>query len=85
MPREIQTLREVIHHKPVAWICHAGWMAISADIIRGKRMTSFASIRDDMVNAVRDWVDAVSFSEGVRWCSSDRVQNGRRTARVPDG
>lgn len=43
--------------KPVAWICHAGWMAISADIIRDRRVTSFASIRDDMINAGGDWVD----------------------------
>lgn len=43
--------------KPVAWICHAGWMAVSADIIRGRKVTSFASIRDDMVNAGGDWVD----------------------------
>jgi protease I len=43
--------------KPVAWICHAGWMAVSADIIRNKRVTSFPSIRDDMVNAGGDWVD----------------------------
>ncbi|MBY6203968.1 type 1 glutamine amidotransferase domain-containing protein [Halomonas denitrificans] len=43
--------------KPVAWICHAGWMAVSADIVRGKRATSFESIRDDMVNAGADWVD----------------------------
>lgn len=43
--------------KPVAWICHAGWMAVSADIVRGKRVTSFESIRDDMVNAGADWVD----------------------------
>jgi protease I len=43
--------------KPVAWICHAGWMAVSADIVRGRRVTSFESIRDDMVNAGADWVD----------------------------
>ncbi|MDT8409578.1 MAG: type 1 glutamine amidotransferase domain-containing protein [Wenzhouxiangellaceae bacterium] len=43
--------------KPVAWICHAGWMAISADIIRDRRVTSFASIRDDMSNAGGNWVD----------------------------
>jgi len=43
--------------KPVAWICHAGWMAVSADIIRGRRVTSFPSIRDDMQNAGGDWVD----------------------------
>lgn len=46
-----------VARKPVAWICHAGWVAISADIIRGKRVTSFASIKDDMVNAGGDWVD----------------------------
>ncbi len=38
-------------NKPVAWICHAGWMAVSADIIRDRQVTSFSSIRDDMVNA----------------------------------
>ncbi len=43
--------------KPVAWICHAGWMAVSADIIRGRRVTSFPSIRDDMVNAGGEWAD----------------------------
>ena len=43
--------------KPVAWICHAGWMAVSADIIRSRRVTSFASIRDDMVNAGGEWMD----------------------------
>ena len=43
--------------KPVAWICHAGWMAVSADIVRGRRVTSFASIRDDMTNAGGEWVD----------------------------
>ena len=43
--------------KPVAWICHAGWMAISADVIRDRRVTSFASIRDDMINAGGNWVD----------------------------
>ena len=43
--------------KPVAWICHAGWMAVSANIIRGRRVTSFVAIRDDMVNAGGEWVD----------------------------
>ncbi|MFP4207333.1 MAG: type 1 glutamine amidotransferase domain-containing protein [Wenzhouxiangella sp.] len=46
-----------LEKKPVAWICHAGWMAISADIIRGRRVTSFASIRDDMINAGGEWMD----------------------------
>ncbi|NKI34282.1 type 1 glutamine amidotransferase [Wenzhouxiangella sp. XN79A] len=43
--------------KPVAWICHAGWVAASADIVRGRRVTSVASIKDDLVNAGAEWVD----------------------------
>jgi protease I len=43
--------------KPVAFICHAGWVPISAGILRGRRATSYTAIRDDMVNAGVDWVD----------------------------
>jgi len=43
--------------KPLAFICHAGWVPISAGIIAGRRATSFVAIRDDMVNAGCDWVD----------------------------
>jgi protease I len=43
--------------KVVAAICHAGWMPVSAGILRGKRATSFFSIKDDMVNAGATWVD----------------------------
>jgi protease I len=43
--------------KPIAFICHAGWVPISAGIIEGRRATSYAAIKDDMVNAGVDWVD----------------------------
>ena len=43
--------------KPVAFICHAGWVPISARILNGRRATSVGAIRDDMVNAGTDWVD----------------------------
>ncbi|MBX6377631.1 MAG: type 1 glutamine amidotransferase [Clostridia bacterium] len=43
--------------KVVAAICHAGWMLVSAGLVRGRRVTSFFSIRDDMVNAGGLWVD----------------------------
>jgi protease I len=43
--------------KVIAAICHAGWMLASAGIVEGKKVTSFFSIRDDMVNAGADWVD----------------------------
>ncbi|MCC5947816.1 MAG: type 1 glutamine amidotransferase [Nitriliruptoraceae bacterium] len=43
--------------KPIAFICHAGWVPISAGIIRGRTATSFTAIKDDMVNAGCEWVD----------------------------
>ncbi|MCS7234401.1 MAG: type 1 glutamine amidotransferase domain-containing protein [Armatimonadota bacterium] len=43
--------------KPVAFICHAGWVPVSAGIVRGRTVTSFPSIRDDLVNAGARWVD----------------------------
>jgi protease I len=43
--------------KPIAAICHAGWMLASAGIVEGKRVTSFFSIKDDLVNAGAKWVD----------------------------
>jgi len=43
--------------KVVAAICHAGWMLASAGVVKGKRATSFFSIKDDMVNAGAQWVD----------------------------
>ena len=43
--------------KPVAAICHAGWVLASAGIAQGKRVTSFFSIKDDLLNAGADWVD----------------------------
>ncbi len=43
--------------KPVAFICHAGWVPASAGIVRGRTVTSFPSIRDDLVNAGARWVD----------------------------
>jgi protease I len=43
--------------KLVAAICHAGWMLVSADIIRERKVTSYFSIKDDLVNAGGRWVD----------------------------
>ncbi len=50
--------------KVVAAICHAGWMLASADVIRGKRVTSFFSIKDDMVNAGGKWEDSEVVRDG---------------------
>lgn len=41
----------------VAMICHAGWVPISAGIVKGKTVTSVAAIRDDLLNAGATWVN----------------------------
>ena len=43
--------------KIVAAICHAGWMLVSADIVQGRRLTSFFAIKDDLTHAGAQWVD----------------------------
>ncbi|HEY7366116.1 MAG TPA: type 1 glutamine amidotransferase domain-containing protein [Methylomirabilota bacterium] len=43
--------------KVVAAICHAGWMLVSAGVLKGRKATSFFSIKDDLVAAGADWVD----------------------------
>lgn len=54
----VRLVREAFQKgKVVAAICHAGWVPISAGILKGKRVTSFFSIKDDMVNAGAEWVD----------------------------
>jgi len=50
--------------QPVAFICHAGWVPISAKIVKGRRATSVTAIRDDMVNAGVDWVDQAAVVDG---------------------
>jgi protease I len=50
--------------KPIAFICHAGWVPISARILVGRRATSVGAIRDDMVNAGADWVDEATVVDG---------------------
>lgn len=50
--------------KPIAFICHAGWVPISAGILKGRRATSVHAIRDDMVNAGVDWVDEETVVDG---------------------
>jgi len=43
--------------RPIAAICHAAWMLIEADVVRGKRLTSWPSLKTDLRNAGAIWVD----------------------------
>lgn len=59
--------------KPVAAICHGPWTLINAEVVKGRKMTSYASIKADLINAGANWVD----EEVV-------VDNGLVTSRSPD-
>ena len=50
--------------KPVAAICHAGWMLAEADLIQGKTVTSWPSIKTDLINAGANWVDQEVAEDG---------------------
>jgi protease I len=51
--------------KVVAAICHAGWMLTSADIVRGRKVTGFFAIRDDLVHAGAEYEDAEVVVDGT--------------------
>lgn len=50
--------------KPVAAICHAGWMLAEADVLKGKTVTSVRSIKTDLENAGASWVDQEVVEDG---------------------
>lgn len=51
-------------NKPVAAICHGPQMLIEADVVRGRRMTSWPSLKTDLKNAGVDWVDETVVTDG---------------------
>lgn len=64
-PAVKQLVRDAYHDgKIVGVICHAGWVPISAGIVRGHRATGSAAIKDDLENAGATWVDAPAFRDG---------------------
>ena len=57
-PKMVQLVKDFnAAGKVVAAICHAGWMLASAEILQGKTVTSFFSIKDDLIHAGATWVD----------------------------
>ena len=44
-------------NKPIAAVCHAPWMLIEADLADGRMVTSWPSVRTDLINAGARWVD----------------------------
>ena len=64
-PKVLSLVKEFeLDQKPIAHICHAGWILISADVLRGRRTTSTVGIKDDMNNAGATWVDEAVVVDG---------------------
>lgn len=54
------------NHKPVGAICHGPWLLAEADVLKGRKITSYSSIKTDMINAGANWVDEeVVVDEGL--------------------
>ena len=51
-------------HKPIASLCHGPWVLASADCVKGRTLTSWPGIRDDMVNAGATWLDEQVVRDG---------------------
>lgn len=65
----VRTMNEA--GKAIAFICHAGWVPISAGIVKGRKLTSFFAIKDDLVNAGADWTDQEVVIDGNLITSRD--------------
>ncbi|MGH2768140.1 MAG: type 1 glutamine amidotransferase domain-containing protein [Actinomycetota bacterium] len=64
-PGVLRLVREMHEQKkPIGFICHAGWIPVSAGILAGRRVTSYVSIADDLKNAGAIWEDAEVVIDG---------------------
>jgi protease I len=57
-PKAVQFVREFMAaDKPVAAICHGAWLLVEADAVAGRTLTSWPSLKTDIMNAGGEWVD----------------------------
>jgi protease I len=64
-PEMVKIVKEAYEKgKVVAAICHAGWMLVSAGILKGKKVTGFFSIKDDLIAAGANYVDEEVVRDG---------------------
>ena len=74
IPKAVEFVKSFFEQgKPVAAICHAPWMLVEADAVRGKTVTSWPSLHTDLKNAGAKWVDREVVED-----------NGLVTSRKPD-
>ena len=64
-PEMVRIVREAHQKgKVIAAICHAGWMLVSAGILKGKKVTGVSAIKDDLVNAGANYLDQEVVRDG---------------------
>ena len=64
-PAAIEFIKEFVNeNKPIAAICHGPWTLINAGAVKGKTLTSWPSIKQDLMNAGANWVDKEVVKEG---------------------
>lgn len=64
-PEMLKLVRDAHEQKkPLAAICHGPWVLCSTTALKGRKATGFSSVRDDMVNAGAEWVDAEVVIDG---------------------
>jgi protease I len=73
-PRAVRFVQAFVQSgKPVGAICHAPWLLVEADVVRGRTVTSWPSLRTDITNAGGTWVDETVHTD-----------RGLVTSRKPD-
>ncbi len=84
-PNVVQLIRDFASRgKPIAAICHAPWLLVEADLLRGRRATSWPSIRTDLRNAGADVVDEAAVVDRNVVTSRNPDDVGPFTAAVID-
>ena len=64
IPEAVQFVRSFAEAgKPIAAICHGPWMLVEADLVRGRKLTSWPSLRSDIRNAGGQWEDSQVISD----------------------
>jgi protease I len=65
IPRAVEFVGQFVQSgKPIAAICHAPWTLIDAGAVKGRKITSWASLRADLTNAGANWVDEAVVTDG---------------------
>jgi len=78
LPRVLELVRDFDKAgKPIAMICHAGWVPISAKILKGRKVTGVSAIKDDLENAGATFLDQAVVVDG-------HIISSRTPADLPD-